>query len=304
MSLTKAFINKLRFFGHEDLQIKPWMVTDDRSLPINDIWSQLGALGIHLDRKALSAYANECDTPEELADLIIDDPAMHDQAYLLLFELWRRLFPERASLSIFCDEFDHQIHQYYKGELESDEPIQDSLANLSEILEDAKMKPADAMASISDYFAYDLATFIYDYIVDLIEQENTLYAQELYDEFAPYFLKNLSFEFLHAKLSEEGNEEIKVLLAKKLPADLLFDIIEYLVSYGEHDLFQTAIKQLLPQITTEEEFHDLAELSAEYYRRLDKDEKEQAILHLLERRKKTTASLAPDLLKLKDLVLK
>lgn len=293
MLQIKAIYNLLRLNAREDpsLQVEPWALEDLRSIELEQLWKKLTVLGVRLEKESFLHYAEECDSPEQLAELIVDEnqaPEIFDRIYLLLFEAWRRLLPERPSLSIFCDELDAQIDLYDMSVLNSDEHIQDGLANLLEILEehiDAGMNPQKAFVSVSEYCANDLESFLFDYISDLLDQNNTLYASELLEEFNPYISHSPGFLFLQARLLsftdiKEANRNIKALLTKELDSDLLFDVLHLLVTTGEHDLFQSAMRKLLPQLNNEEDLHEAMDLAADYFRRLDHDELEQAILHI------------------------
>ena len=136
---TKAIYNLLRYAGEQPTDVEPWGLENLREPSLEELFQKLSRLGISLDKHSFGSFAEECDTPEELAELLLEDEAdlkRQDEAYLLLFEIWRRLLPERQSLSIFCDELDHRIFLYDSGALGSDEPIQDILANLQEVLEE------------------------------------------------------------------------------------------------------------------------------------------------------------------------
>ena len=317
MVQTKALYNMLRMSAAEDpsFQVEPWAIEDLRVFPLDQLWVRLGALGIRLDKDSFIQFSEEADSPEDLTEVLVDeeqDPAIYDQCYLLIFELWRRLIPTRASLSIFADEFDYQIHRFDQDEMDTDEPIQDALARLSEILEeqiDAKVKPKDAFAMISDHCAHDLENFLYDYISDLLDQQNYSYTQELLDEFAGYFPKSSFFELLQARLLNrsdafEANRKFEAILAKKPELPLLFDLLETLVACGQHELFNKAMRQIIPQIHLEEQLVELLDLAADYYTRLDKEAKEAAVQQIKATRiSKPTAlrSSDPAIAQLKEL---
>ena len=165
---TKALYNLLRLNQASDPSIscEPWQVEDLRNVPLEQLFQRLAKMEITLSQQSLLRFADECDSPEELADLLIsdqEDPKRHDAAYLVLFELWRRQFGEKQSFSIFCDELDYRITHYYAGELESDELIQDALSDLDEILSknaDAGVSCAEVFEEISSYCAHDLMACI------------------------------------------------------------------------------------------------------------------------------------------------
>ena len=199
--------------------------------------------------------------------------------------------------------------------METDEPIQNALAELSEILDehiDRGMKPKEAFDAISDYCANDLESFLYLFISNLLDQENPSYAQELFEEFAPYFPKHPTFDFLQVRLQNftdpsEANKKLEGLISKKLPLSLLFDLLQFLVASGDHDIFLKTVRQIFSHLKTEEELQELIDLSAEYFARLDKDDREQAILQIKERRQSTQHELHssdPDIVKLKEILLK
>ena len=113
-----ALYNLLRmnWKEHKDLDVEPWQVEDYRKLSLEALFKRLSDLSISLDRVSFLAFADDLDTPEDFADSLNDesdnDPMVQDQIYLLIFELWRRLIPEKQSLSIFCDELDRRIEMY------------------------------------------------------------------------------------------------------------------------------------------------------------------------------------------------
>jgi len=295
MLQTKALYNLLRLNAKEDpsIPIEPWIAEDLREASLDELWGKLAELKIPLDRTRLTQFASECDSPEMLTDLLLGETQAdrYDELYLILFELWRRFFPERASLSIFCDELDHQIKLYDSGKLESDEAIQDGLANLLEILEehvDHEMSPKDAFSSILEYFANDVPLFLYDYITDLLDQGNLRYGSELLEEFAPYLLDPVRFGVLEARLLSEtdviqANHQIRALLEQPLELDLLFEVVQLIAAVGEHDLFQAAIKKLLSLVQEPEDQEEMMDLTLEYYRRLDLEELEQAVSKIKEK---------------------
>ena len=110
----KALYNLLRINWLEDpsIGVQPWQVEDYRVLSTADLFSKLEKLKIPLNEESFLLYVESSDSPEELVEcLCLDDEDLEisDQSYLLLFELWRRLIPEKESLSIFCDELDRLI---------------------------------------------------------------------------------------------------------------------------------------------------------------------------------------------------
>ena len=320
MSLeTKALYNLLRMNYAQDPSIpcEKWQIEDLRVVPTETLFDRLTKSEIHLDKDSLGLYAKEVDSPEELADLLLgeQDPKLHDQIYLLLFELWRRLLVERQSLSIFFDELDHRIELYDVQTSQSDEMIQDALSNLADILEenlDAGGKPTKIFADVSNYCAHNLMDFIIDYIIGVLDSGNSVYASELIEDFAPFASEPVWFDFLRAYLTalsdpEEANRLITKMLSrdKDLDVELLLEILRFQVSFGERLVFISVIKKVLPLLQKEEEFHDLIELSAEYFHRRDREDLEKVMFQLLSERKKTSGAISsvdPAILAVKKLI--
>lgn len=298
MLQTKALYNLLRLNAAEDQSVKAekWAVQDLRTVSLENLFDMLKKQGVTLERKSFFQFAGECETPEELTDLLLPDDASEkskDPLYLVVFEIWRRLLPEKQSLSIFCDELDHRISRYDLGELDNDEEIQDILANFLEVLDenaDSGVDPQEILEAISEYCAHDVENFIYDYISDLLDSGNALYASELIEGFSPYVSVPLWFDFLRIRLvasTDIGDANIAMhrLLEHEMEISFLSEIIRFLSANGEHELFKSAVMKALPLLTLEEEWVEIMNFIADYYRRLDEDEKEKEVQKALKNRK-------------------
>ena len=295
---TKAIYNLLRLSHAHDPSIRceSWQIEDLRNVPLEQLFKRLKEKEIALDKTSFLKYAEECTSPEDLAELLLDDledPTQNDPIYLILFELWRRLLPEQQSLSIFCDELDHRISLYDAGKLPSDELIQDILANLLEILDenvDAGATAEEVWDLISDHCAQDISLFLIDTISRLLDAGNQLYASELLESFAPYIPEPIWFDVLRAHLVAlsdpiEANQQIAQILKKEdLSVDLLLEMMRLQVSYGELPIFIGIVKKILAKLQEEEEFQDLLTISADYFRRRDREDLEQPIMKLLQER--------------------
>ncbi len=306
----RALYNLLRITWLEDRQvkIKPWQVEDYRSLSTESLLSRLRDLGIVLDESSFLAYAEDCDSPEDLVDCLwVDEEDLdrQDASYLILFELWRRLLPEKQSLSIFCDELDQLIELYDQGELTDEEALQESLEDLEDILDeaaDSSGSPEKAFEEISQFFAHDLYGFLYDYISDQIESGNDTYASELIDAFHEFTPDKKRFDLLKAWLFarmdvEELNRVAGRLLEELLEdpdLELLLEIAKFLVHRGDVRLFMRTVRHAISLLKTEEQFQQLLHLTAEYYRCLDKDEEEKFIHQLIQKRKERNLHMPLD----------
>ena len=303
---TKALYNLLRFNLEEDPSIphEPWAVENLRALPLEEFFARLANYDIVLDRELFLRFAEDSDTPEDLVDLLLadsSDPESHDPLYLIVFELWRRLLPEKPSLSIFCDEFDHLIELYDRKELESDEPLQDALANLQEILDenaDSGAQPQHIFLSVEEYCAHNIEDFLYDFISDLLDCGNAIYASELIDGFASYVPEPLWFEILRARFIastdvSEANQLIAQVLKRDLDLPVLIEVLRFLAAAGDRALFVSTAKKAIPLLEMEEEFAELLAIVSDYYRLLDLDDLDEAVQRLMKKRKPLSEALDP-----------
>lgn len=296
----RALFNLLRinWLDNPKIAVKPWQVEDLRGVGMETLFSRLKKLRLILNEESFNLYAENCESPEDLLDLVCgeeEDPEKKDQVYLILFELWRRLFPDQNCLSIFCDELDQLIEAYDKEELESDDALQSALQILEDILDQAFDKEGDPQkifADVSSYLAHDLEGFLFDYITDKIQEDDQTYASELIDDFRDYLSDKRKLDVLRARLValfdlEESNilySRILEDLREKpdLPLNLL--AAESLIRHGDVRLFMQAVKQALPTLATEEEFQNLLAMIAEYFRCLDRDAEEKKIKKFIEAR--------------------
>lgn len=299
----RAFYNLLKMNAMLDSQLalEPWQVENYRSLTLEDLFSRLKNLSIDLDKAHFIALGEGFDSPEELTDNLLceemTDIAAQDQVYLLIFELWRRLLPEKPCMSVFCDELDYQIHLYDSGEAESFEPIQDALGRLQDILEENVDQGAgqeEAFEYVCAGCANDLESFLYDFIAEQIDNESYSYAQELLEDFLSYVKDPKWFEFLQVRLlavTDEDNSEkqLRRLIQEAIAEPDLefnFEILSLLVEEGDKHIFINLVKQSLVLLESEEEFQELLSICADYYHRSDDEEKEGAIQYILEERSK------------------
>lgn len=292
----RALYNLLRMHWLTDqaIDVKSWQVEDYRSLPLSMLFDLLHHFSIFLDKAKFATYTEEIDSPEEFTDYLIAEKKLsseqEDQIYLLIFELWRRLKTEKPTLSIICDELDHQIFLYDHGQLTNPTPLQDALANFLIVLEenaDAGIAPPEAMKRLATFCANDIDTFLFDFISEQIENENELYAQELLEDFGPFFEGDKWFIILSIKLLSRVNikaayRELAQFI-EEFSADHLeftLEVLSLLAGIGTPQQFNQVTLQTLPLLQTEEDFQDLLAICIDYLHRLDEEEKEKAIHHL------------------------
>jgi hypothetical protein len=285
----------------EEIQVEPWQVENYRSLALETLFEKLGELKISFNKQRFIEYAGSCDAPEELADALWiegDDPSEHDKIYLIVFELWRRLLPEKQSLSIFCDELDHLIDLYDRGELASDEPLQTALTELARILDesvDRGQPPKEVFKALSEHCAHDLESFIYDLAATQIDQGNNILASELTDNFFAYIEDERWFEFLLARLTFEADEEEAHFMIDRLMEqlqeepdfELLLEIARFTATKGVKGHFYRAALEARPCLQVEEDFQELLALSCEFLRFFDQDAMHAECTDILKRRAST-----------------
>ena len=169
---TKALYNLLRFNYIEDpkLSVQKWQVEDLRTFTTDDLFKNLKKFKIILNIDDFKSLAFNFDSPESFAMKItekFEKVAEKDKIFLLIFELWRRLLPDRQTFSVFCDELDNMILQYDQNILDNDEQIQDFLAILQEILEtnvDTGLSIREVYDFFISYLAHNFEAFLFDYI--------------------------------------------------------------------------------------------------------------------------------------------
>lgn len=319
----RALYNLLRmnWLNEPTLAVESWQVEDYGSLSLPILFNRLEPFNIYLDRVSFIAYADECDSPEELAEHLIADrnfsSAEEDQIYLLIFEIWRRLMSEKPSLSIVCSELDDQIHLYDQQKLKNPLALQDALNHFVQILDenaDQGVPPHEVLKLISNYCANDIETFLYDFISEQIDEENETYVHELLDDFNPYLGNNKWFKLLQFRLCEPTHSKI----AQKIIGDIIeenlidheleyhLELLSILVEREDPTLFCFITQKTLPLIECEEDFRDFLTIAIDYFHRLDQEEEERILKTMLEKRESTLLQQTlnaedPDLAKLSQI---
>lgn len=297
----RALYNLLRmnWLNDSTLSVESWQIEDYRALPLPNLFNRLKPFDIYLDRLSFVAYADECDSPEDLTDHLVADrefsTPQEDQIYLIIFELWRRLMSEKPSLSVVCNELDYQIHLYDQQQLENPLALQDALTHFVQILDenaDQGIPTQDVINLISTYCANDIETFLYDFISEEIDQGNEVYAHELIDDFDTYLGANKWFKLLRIRLCEQIHSKIAQKIAGEIIEEHLKDndleynleLLSILVEMGDHAIFRLIVKQTLPLIKCEEDFQDLTAIAIDYFHRLDQEQQEIPLKAILEKR--------------------
>lgn len=293
----RAYYNLLRVSWEEDpsLEVESWQVENYRNLSTEQLLLRLKALDLPLDEVHFKGYVDHSESPEELTEMLAgeEEGLEHfDEIYLLVFELWRRLCPEKESLSIFCDELDHLMGLYDKDELENPERLLNALTELENVLDehaDQGEDPKRLFQEISLYSAHDLENFIYDFISEKIDQDDRLEASEILEGFSDYIAKPDWFEFLRLRLlASVDEEEAEAMLARFLEQqyqnpdlELLLEIARFLVNRGSVNYFVAVAKKSVTLLETEADFQELLAITYEFYRLLDREDEMEKLSEML-----------------------
>lgn len=307
----RALYNLLQMNLKQDphLEVEPWQVEVYRDLSDEELFSRLEGHQIFLDKENFLLYVEECDSPEDLADCLYleEDYAKHEQVFLCVFELWRRLVPHKQSLSIFVDQFDHLIEEYEGGRLVNEEELQAALESFQMILDDNVDEGGDARDGyhfFSSYSCHDLEVFIYEYISHQIDVEHDQYASELLEGFFPYVDNKRWFELLRIRLVsavnvEDGNVMVQRLLESLNETPelyLLFETLHFLIYVGESEQFASAYQHAMDQLETEEDLRELYMVTLEYLESINKEKEAESIKELIDKQKEKDLQtpLSPD----------
>lgn len=295
----KALYNLLRMQWLIDpkIDVQPWQVQDFRSVPLEELFDKLQEMELWLDKERFLAYGEQVDTPEDLTDSLIADredleAEESDLIYLLLFELWRRLLPEKQSLSIFCDDLDQLILRYDQDELEDLGPLEDAVDNLLTILRegtDEGSDPLDVFEAVASRCANDLESFLYDYIQELIERGQLPYANELLDNLLDFMGDLRWFLLLKAEILFHEDTEGALSLVHDLIDDTRGDrdpefnlaLLALLLDRANDDLFFALVKETLPLLEKRGQYEELLQTIKEFFLRQDRDREGQQVESLL-----------------------
>jgi len=269
-----------------DLHLEPWRYQDLDALSEERLIFSLKNLGIVMTRSEWVEKIQLMETPEDLfLSLLGSEGKDAEQIYLLIFSLWKKLIPTKITLSIFCDNLDHLISLYEKEREQYEEKIEETLADLLDILDtnlDAGGKPKNIFETVGGYLAYDLENFIYDYLADQIDGEKDLLASELIDGFYLYFKDPLWLDFLKIRLlSKSGGEESASYFArfleelnKKGSVDLFCEVLFFLMQADGDEIFYPLLHQSLKRVKTKGDLLQIAYVVLEFYQLSDLEQKE------------------------------
>lgn len=311
LNLSKILTGELKV---SDLE--PWQLEDYRALPTENLFLLLNELHVKIEAADFEKYRRIFEDPEEMTDSVAEgrNPLEQDRIFLIIFELWRRFFPEKRSLSIFCDELDYQMTCY---DLEKPNKVQDSLIYLQKLLEhqvDGGLAPKEAFHIIQEYCANDIESFLFDYILAEIEQGNLSNAVELLEGFSVY-VSSIWFDYLKTRTSlhedsEEGYELLEKLVNKvtrKTNLDLVKEILFFLAMNGTPSLFSKLAKKATTYLEIEGDFQEILEGCYAHFDHLELKIQALTVAEIFNKRSsidlnEPLSQEDPDLLKLRQLL--
>ncbi len=281
------WLSKLR--GHHFFS-ENWEATDYRTLPTDSLFAELESVDIFFDSDSFILFSKNVDSPEELSELLQQEEGkVKRKTYLVVFELWRRLMPDRRSISIFCDELDRQIAIYKAGS------EQDTLFTIfNEILEildrnsASEQSPKQVFASLCLYIAHDLENVIYTYIKTNIEREDKEPYVGLIDYFLPYVREKRALQFLKLKtLSNAFDREKQRLigyllssLQESINVSISIPLLLLLVEENQKELFLDHFSFLVENIMEEDKLGELLDTLLIYHQRIGQKSKQELIKQL------------------------
>jgi hypothetical protein len=255
--------------------LQSWQIDNYREKTVEELFQQLKGLGIILGNDQFQAYGKHFEAPEEMVEELAKErePLEKDHIYLILFEMWRRSFPEKRTISIFCDELDNQMMAFDLGRPNQ---VADALDCLQQLLDehvDQGLDPKQAFQLIQMYCANDIASFLFDYTLALIEEGNYSYATEMLDGCKRYMEGSPWFIYLEARAliledAEEGYCKLERFIEQvhtDTNLELLEEILFFLANSGNHSLFYTLAKKMLPMLKKEEDFKVFIEACYVHY---------------------------------------
>lgn len=275
--------------------LQPWQTENYREQTTEGLMQRLRDLGISFGNGDFVSFTEHFEEPEEAVDALTPDwePLEKDKAFLIVFELWRRLFPEKRTLSIFCDELDYQMTQY---DLDRSNEIADILEYFLQILEenvDKGLDPIEVMQTIQTYCANEIDSFLFDYALEQIEEGDYDYASELIERFYPYLKTTIWFDYLKARLdylddAEVGCTEFEKVIKgvnSETSIELVEEMLYFLGQAGNHTLFYKLALKMFDLMETEEDFREFLEICYLHYDHLELKEPGIILSEIFHRRK-------------------
>lgn len=221
------------------------------------LFSMLDAVGCPLDQTLFATYAGQCDDPETLTAMLVEEGTDSEttlKLYSVLFELWRRYYPRRQTLSLLCDDLDEVI--LHTCAADRREAVLHDLWHLFDTSNEQGDSIAEVFDLVKEGCACELEPFLYDYLVERIEGKEYDAAIECLRRMGDLVTTNPWFEALVIRIRflRDGKSLWQSVL-KKWPQEnqLLLEVLHFQVMDGAiKDFVPTAIF-VLPLLEDEEE---------------------------------------------------
>lgn len=270
---TKALYNALVMIPHHTKPLSPiksWERKERRTSSLEDLFQEVKELGVELDSKQFYQWSSDCETPEELVELLAesDDLKKLDHLYLVLFELWRRLSPEKRSLSIVADDIDHLIFAFDQEQEVEDVEVESLITEwclLIDSLKDSGFTRQEAFQTIEPFFAHNVQEFIVDFLLEVVQREDPSFAIHMLDKVRSYCLRDslwIKFIELQLALREENVVEVRkklgelvssVLINKSSDVELTLALAEIACELKKGELLVRLIETVLPHLEEKED---------------------------------------------------
>ena len=285
----KSYYNELRYDWEDgeiaDDAVEGWEVLNYREISDEELLEMLSNEGIDSNPAYLEELIADCESPEEATELLIAERngslEIPDRLYLIVFELWRRLFPERVTMSILCDNLDYMAegqHTLNLMSLFNASTSEDTIDLFIEALEGSdlsKISPQERWDLIQSNCACDLESVISDYLLETVEADPELISEQ-YKALKPYLTESIELELVEALLIDPLNSEEKIkrlnyvgmlFLAKK-EEDVLYLgtlLLTYMNEYELPELFKKIALHILSAVKTPEELYPIIENCEDYF---------------------------------------
>lgn len=316
MPLSRLFFNRLRKVVLEDLgscvQLPLWAMRDYRSLSMDELLCLAKELKIDQTLQSIKASSSCYETFEQWYSALCEeleiegvthrdiggeirlellqrlssdsDDATPERLWLVMFEFWRRFFPEQQTFELLCDDIDDMIFRYnlhdwsesddlFEGAC--DQSIQDVLLRISELINQqsrSKKQARELFSTIETSCAHDVEGFLYNYIYDQIEAGAIDCAGELIQTFLSYVDETRWFELLEVLALEgrelsEGFTQLLEMIEKKSTEhdlDVALEALAHMSEYGLDELYARYLSWCLAQRLEPSQLQALADLVSNY----------------------------------------
>lgn len=251
-----------------------WEVMDYRALSLQELFDELKKNDIYLDEESFCDLCQDLDAPEDIPGALSLEEEQARKGYLCGFELWRRLLPERESISLFCDELDRTIASYEKDKDNS--KLFELLENMVEILDRNSSQvenPQIIFKRLCLYVAHDLENVIYTFVNSRLSENQDDPALDLCDHFLPYVKEKRALLFLKLKsmsdvFSQERDKLMEYLISSlqdqpnfSLSLALLF----YFIEQNQQEFFKEHFSLLVAHIEDEPSLVSLLDVLIAYH---------------------------------------